>query len=59
MPAILPRVPVIAVLLLLGACKSTESSGPAHQLAQHCVAIKAHDSDRFLLSDGDTRYRFA
>ena len=59
MPAILPRVPVIAVLLLLGACKSTESSGPAHQLAQQCVAIKAHDSDRFLLSDGDTRYRFA
>lgn len=44
------------LILCIAACKSTETTGPAYALAQQCVAVQAHTSQRFLVTASDTRY---
>lgn len=46
-------------ILVLAACKSTHTTGPAHALAQQCVAVQAHNSSRFLVTASDSRYALA
>ena len=49
----------IGLPVLLSACKATLDSGPAHELAQQCVAVQAHDSSNFLMAESSSRYHFA
>lgn len=46
-------------VLLLSACKSTRETDPAYDLAQQCVAIRNLASGDYLMTAGETRYRFA
>ena len=42
----------IISILSLTACKTTTETDPAYSLAQSCVAIKAYDSDKYVVSKG-------
>ncbi|MDX1692572.1 MAG: hypothetical protein R3208_02330 [Ketobacteraceae bacterium] len=44
------RLLLVSVLLSLAGCKTATESGPAYSLAQACVAMKAHDSNRYVVA---------